>query len=463
MNATHMFRRGASVETTSRFITVKQPDYIEQRENLYLMIWRDSPHWMVADKDVLDVIQLSDGTRSLSDITRHLHGSSVQEVKALLKALTKAGLVDPKEVHQPVVVEPILENITINVTRSCNLRCTHCFVPNGTSIPSTLDIANIRKFIEEGSANISPNLNFAILGGEPLLEKEKTLDIAKFGFDLGAEVIVSTNGLLIDDVFAQKAKELKLAVQVSLEGSTPELNDPIRGNGCFNKAVRGIQTLVANGTYSLISMVVTKTNLSDMPAFYLLGRNMGVNEIRFIEMRRMGRALEGVIEPVSSATLVKAIHRLFSDYPEARKYVMRDHFSVMKYLCARSNKRAYCGAGLKTILIDANGEVYPCPNHAKPEFSCGNIAKQTFQEIWLESDRLNGLRSTYNIDQINDQCSKCAIKYWCLGGCRGETYENTGNLRAVGTGCESLREGIIEVFWLLASGEEVTATRPEYF
>jgi radical SAM protein with 4Fe4S-binding SPASM domain len=324
-------------------------------------------------------------------------------------------------------------------------------------------VASIKRFVEEGLDHISPNLNFAILGGEPLLEKEKTLEIASLGLEYNAEVVVSTNGLLIDSEFAKRAKELNLVVQVSLEGSTSELNDLIRGKGCYNRAIAGVETLVSEGVHSIISMVVTTKNLQDIPLFYLLGRRLGVTEIRFIEMRRMGRALTEGIEPVPSATLVKAIHKLLIEYPEARKYLIRDHFSVMKYLCARSNKRAYCGAGLKTILIDADSEVYPCPNHAKPEFSCGNIERQSFQEIWLESEKLNHLRSEYIVDQINDTCTQCPIKYWCLGGCRGETYENTGDLRAIGTGCESLREGIIETFWLLASGESVTTARSEFF
>ncbi|MDF1540061.1 MAG: radical SAM protein [Candidatus Thorarchaeota archaeon] len=450
------------------FPVVLQPDYVEKRENLYLMIWKDTPHWMVADREVLDTISLSDGTRSIQNIASAIQqsqskGPSSHEVKALLKSLAKSGLIYPGVNHQHPPTEPHLENVTVNVTRSCNLRCTHCFVPDSNTISSTLKIADLKRFLQDGSSNISSNLNFAVLGGEPLLEKDKTLEIALLGLELEAEVIVSTNGLLIDDAFAQKAKELKLAVQVSLEGSTSELNDPIRGNGCFDRALKGVRTLVANETYSLISMVVTKNNLHDIPAFYILGRDLKVNEIRFIEMRRMGRALKEGIEPVPSAVLVKSIHKLLTDYPEARKYVMRDHFSVMKYLCARSNKRAYCGAGLKTVLIDADGQVYPCPNHAKPEFSCGNIAKQSFKEIWLDSTTLNHLRSTYHVDQINDTCSQCPVKYWCLAGCRGETYENTGDLRAVGTGCESLREGIIEVFWLLAAGEEVSTTRAEYF
>ncbi|MFW9931053.1 MAG: radical SAM protein [Candidatus Thorarchaeota archaeon] len=448
---------------------VLQPDYIEQRADLYLMIWRDIPHWMVADADVLKTIKLADGTRRISDIVSVIQESgspspSYDEIGMLLVTLEKAELV-PQDgpTPQAAPIDPLLENVTVNVTRHCNLRCTHCFVPNSDSIRTTLDVNDLERFLEEGSQSISPNLNFAILGGEPLLEKEKTLDIARLGNKLGAEVIVSTNGLLIDDEFAQNAKDLGLAVQVSLEGSTSELNDTIRGEGSFERAMKGVKILVNNGTYSLISMVVTMNNLSDIPAFYHLGRILGVNEIRFIEMRRMGRALSEGIEPVPSAVLVESIHKLLTDHPEARKYVIRDHLSVMKYLCARSKKRAYCGAGLKTILIDADGEVYPCPNHAKPEFSCGNIRNHLFGEIWMESDTLKHLRSTYQIDQINEVCSQCAIKYWCLGGCRGETYENTTNLRAVGVGCESLRKGIIETFWLLATGEEATATKTEYF
>ncbi len=454
---------------TSEHPKVLQPNLIEQRGDHYLMIWRDTPHWMVADEDVLRTIKLADGMRSVSDIASALQRNepSVQyldEVTLLLRNLERNGLMLQASMSEPrAPLELLLENVTVNVTRHCNLKCIHCFVPDSDIVRSTINVEDLKRFLKEGSEYISPNLNFSILGGEPLLEKEKTLAIASLAQSLNAEAIVSTNGLLIEDTFAQKARDLGLAVQVSLEGSTAELNDHIRGKGSFERAIKGVRTLVDNGTYSMISMVVTKKNLHDIPSFYQLGHDLGVNEIRYIEMRRMGRALTEGIEPVPSTVLIESIHRLLTENPEARKYVMRDHLSVLKYLCARSKKRAYCGAGLKTILIDADGAVYPCPNHAKPEFSCGTIGDQSFQEIWLKSETLNNLRSTYQIDQINEVCSQCAIKYWCLGGCRGETYENTGNLRAIGTGCESLRRGIIDTFWLLAAGEDTPATRSEYF
>jgi radical SAM protein with 4Fe4S-binding SPASM domain len=135
----------------------------------------------------------------------------------------------------------------------------------------------------------------------------------------------------------------------------------------------------------------------------------------------------------------------------------------MKYICARSNKRPFCGTGLKTILIDSDGEVYPCPNHAKPEFSCGNISEMRFEEIMLDSPVIRKIRKLYHIDSINDECPECPVKYWCLGGCRGETYENTGILTAQGTGCEEMRKAIIETFWILADGESVEETKTEYF
>ena len=131
------------------------------------------------------------------------------EVNQLIDILNKAGLIilGDDEIT-PARVNPILENITINVTRRCNLRCLHCFVPEIDQIIESLSIQDVKRFIEEGGNFISPNLNFAVLGGEPLLAKERTLQVGQLGKTLNAEVVVSTNGLLIDTAFAEKAQEL---------------------------------------------------------------------------------------------------------------------------------------------------------------------------------------------------------------------------------------------------------------
>lgn len=143
----------------------------------------------------------------------------------------------------------------------------------------------------------------------------------------------------------------------------------------------------------------------------------------------------------------------------------RDYFTVLRSVCSLSNRRQYCGTGLKTILVDADGEVYPCPNHQFPEFRCGNISNSSFKEIWLGSPLLKRVRSTYDLERINDECAMCPFRHWCMGGCRGETYENTGDMTAVSIRCEDMRASIIEMMWVMGDEDRTVdpAVRTEYF
>ncbi len=447
---------------------VKQPQFIEQRDNQFLLIWGDIPNWMVVDGEALAIIKLSNGERTYQEIAESVvgdlrnHPTPLEDLHGFYEVLENARVMEnSRPLKSPL--NPIIENITINVTNRCNLRCTHCFIGESSNRPSQLDTSAIERFIQDGKEYIAELLTISILGGEPLLEKEKTLEIASIGKHIDVETVVSTNGLLIDNEFAKQARELNLVVQVSLEGSTPALNDMIRGKGSFERAVKGVRTLVENGAYSIICMVMRKDNLDDMESFCDLAIDLGVNELRFIEMREMGRVpIEG-IQKATSREIILATKRLLNKRPEVRKFLVRDHFSVMKYICSRANKRSYCGAAFKTVLIDSDAGVYPCPNHVKPEFLSGNIHTDSFEEIWLRSDRLKEIRSSYFVDTINPRCSECAIRYWCLGGCRGETYEQTGIMDAVGHGCADLKAGILETFWSLSEGEEIVDTRTEYF
>ncbi|MFX0115857.1 MAG: radical SAM protein [Candidatus Hodarchaeota archaeon] len=427
---------------------------------------------MVVDRETLEFIHLSDGTKSFRQIVKLLAREKdtsarllLRNTRLVLKELKKAHLVGQRQIVPSLaLVDPILENITLNATRKCNLKCIHCFLDDSISVPESLSISNLKRFLKEGQQYLSPNLNFVILGGEPLLNKAKTLEIAELGKNRRCEVIVSTNGILVDSAFARKASEMDLVVQVSMEGSIPELNDEIRGANSFSKAKKGVKLLVEHNVYTILCQVVQKANFHDIESFYNFAVALGVNEVRFIPLKLMGRARSLEFGPVAQKDLLHAIHRILMRYPEAKNYLKRDFLAIMRTICARSNKRAYCGTGLKTILIDADGEVYPCPNHAVQEFRCGNISETNFRDIWLKAPILRRIREAYHIDTINQECPICPVKYWCMGGCRGETYENTGTLNSKATNCEDIKRAIIEMFWILSTGEfRLLSERTEFF
>ncbi|MFW9824165.1 MAG: radical SAM protein [Candidatus Thorarchaeota archaeon] len=442
----------------SNYPSVIKPNYIAERNGFFLLIWDFLPHWMVIDKEANQLISLADGTRSLKQIVQKINmednnqKEQLIQAKTVLKSLKTLGLLKSKEEITPDTREgkDLLENITINITNVCNLRCKHCYIRN-IEKKDNFPLESFKNFVNEASneSQLSKELNLAILGGEPLLEKEKTLEIAKFGKMKGYDTIVSTNGLLIDSKFAKQAEKYQLTVQVSLEGSTRDVNDSIRGDGTFNKAKTGIGILVQNQVYTIISMVVQESNFHDIENLYHFGVNLGVNEVRYIPLKIMGAAKVN-LNPVKKIDILHSLYTLVKKYKNAKRYLKRDFYSIMKMTCAHSYITSHCGTGLKTVLIDANGDVYPCPNHRLPEFNCGNISNGSFKEIWLESPILLKLRKTYNIETINSECSNCVVRYWCLGGCRGETYENTNNLTSKAIDCKDMFESIIETFWILS-------------
>jgi radical SAM protein with 4Fe4S-binding SPASM domain len=328
-----------------------------------------------------------------------------------------------------------------------------------------MSVDDIERFLTDGKRYLAKNVNFSILGGEPLLDKNRTIGIAQLAQKWGGEAVVSTNGTLIDEQFAKDVRDNDLIVQVSLEGSTPDLNDKIRGKGSFNKAKKGIEILVDNDVYTILSMVVQELNFDDMERFYLFAKDIGSDEVRFIPLNIMGRARSSKLKPVTNLQLVRAIFDLLKKYPESKDRLRRDYFTILKTICAMSNKRTYCGTGLKTILIDADGQTYPCPNHQYHEFRCGNIRSKSFKEIWLKSPVLQKVRATYNIEENNENCPNCPVKHWCMGGCRGETYENIHQMKGKSVRCDTIKEAIIEMLWILGKEGEMVANsvRHEYF
>jgi molybdenum cofactor biosynthesis enzyme MoaA len=71
---------------------------------------------------------------------------------------------------------------------------------------------------------------------------------------------VLTNGTVLKPEWLERLKRAEqgsaysLEVRVSLDGPTPETNDPIRGDGVFERVMRGIEMLVEHGFLPILTM-----------------------------------------------------------------------------------------------------------------------------------------------------------------------------------------------------------------
>lgn len=139
----------------------------------------------------------------------------------------------------------------------CNLKCEHCFIscsPTNDYL-GRMTLAQIEPYLEQ-AAELGVR-EYYLTGGEPFIVKELEEIIARI-LEQGP-VSILTNGILITEERAQRLAEVRDAarysfeLRVSLDGCTAEENDPIRGRGTFERALRGIEHLVAAGFLPIIT------------------------------------------------------------------------------------------------------------------------------------------------------------------------------------------------------------------
>jgi len=432
------------------------PDLVEERDELVLLVWGDLPYWSVVDREFHALLCALDG-RGLDQVLSEQPAWRAQrrEIETQLEVLRKAGVFGTPEEKTPAppLYGTKIENIAINLTRRCNLRCKFCYnlpylTKDDTGEVSAEEIGGYLRILKPFQAK---HPTFTVLGGEPLLEADKLLAACEMAIRQGCTALVSTNGTQVTDDFARQAAKLGLQVQVSLDGHTAKLNDAVRGKGSFDGTVAGIRRLVAHKAYTIISQVCHRGNLPHLGAYYRFGQTLGVNEVRFIPLKCLGGATTGEFAAIPLDDLLQHAFTLFKSHPEFLPLTGRDAFSILATTCRFSSRRPSCGTGLQTVLLDADGTLYPCLNTNHPAFRIANIREPgfDFKRTWLESPVLTDLRRRTVLFNPSKHAG-CPVRYWCLGGCRGENHAVTGDAGKPSPDCTSLRRGILEMFWMLA-------------
>jgi molybdenum cofactor biosynthesis enzyme MoaA len=174
-------------------------------------------------------------------------------------------------VHLPITTEPArgpvlpfagLDVLWIQIAGTvCNIACTHCFISCGPKnerhrLMETVEVlALLERAAELGVKE------YYFTGGEPFLHPD-ILPISEATLRKGPLSIL-TNALLIDEAMARalghlsRASDYSFDLRVSLDGTSAEENDPIRGRGTFDRVVQAARWL----TFAGIDPVFTVTSV----------------------------------------------------------------------------------------------------------------------------------------------------------------------------------------------------------
>lgn len=167
-------------------------------------------------------------------------------------------LVTIAEQNAPRIDIPHLDHLWFQVTGTlCNLSCCHCFIgcsPKNDAF-GFLSLEEVeRRLVESVPLGVK---EYYFTGGEPFLHPQMPAILAltlRYG-----PVTVLTNGTVLKDEWlallreAEEASLYSLEFRVSIDGCSPEMNDPVRGEGTFARAMHGVQRLVAHGFLPIVT------------------------------------------------------------------------------------------------------------------------------------------------------------------------------------------------------------------
>lgn len=364
--------------------------------------------------------------------------------------------VEPSEVPRPVLAftETRRPVVFWNMTRKCNLSCTHCYIDAGpdaanTSPQGELSHEEAEAFIADCATIKIPLLMFT--GGEPLVRPD-FWELAEFAKTCGLTTAMSTNGTLITPKIAQKIRDSGIEyVGISLDGATKETHDMIRNQpGCFDKSVQALKHCRDAGIKTGIRITVTKDNIHEVGPLIDLAHNLKVPRFCVYWLVPSGRGggmyNKQITVDESSRIFTTLLRRADELKDEGIEFLTVDApqdgirlLGTLKESGSREFENALtllqctgdsCSAGDRVANVDPSGNIYPCQFMQRKEFLIGNVREQNFSRIW--SDASNPVLAAFRQKKslLTGKCGSCEYKDICGGGCRIRAYAHYGDLWA---------------------------------
>lgn len=243
------------------------------------------------------------------------------------------------------------------ITGRCNLRCSHCYL---TDYRQQADIERVKSIISylarKGVIHIS------YLGGEPL-SRSDMFEIAKHTVDNGVKCKIATNGTMVNEDVARSFSKLDgVSFQISLEGHSPELSDPVRGTGTFHQALEGLRHLKTWGHWSAISMTISALNFDKLPEIVQLVHEHGADSIKLAAFVPVGTGSQNarhlMLDDNALQTVRSTLPELQARYSHIffdSAFLPADHGNI-----SPSTKTFGCGAGTTSIVINNDLSVSAC-------------------------------------------------------------------------------------------------------
>ncbi len=326
----------------------------------------------------------------------------------------------------------------------CNARCGYCFYTDiaarraepdrGLMTEETADKI-IGAVLERAAPGDS--ITFAFQGGEPTLAGlaffagfvRKTEALKRRG--VRAFFTLQTNGLLLDGGWAGFLRKHNFLVGLSVDGEK-DIHDRYRrlpgGGSAYDRAVRGLRLLQSRGVMVNILTVVHRDNAARPAATLESLKALGCRYLQFIPCLDPGDGPRGAmpwsLTPQMYGDFLCEIFDLWYRGWEKGDYVSVRLFEDWVHLMTGSppSSCAVCGLCGGSLVIEADGSLYPCDFYTGDAWRLGGIGQASLADIY-KSEKMRSFLA--RAARRPAECAGCPYGRLCRGGCpRDRTGEN---------------------------------------
>ncbi|QSZ68368.1 SynChlorMet cassette radical SAM/SPASM protein ScmE [Methanofollis aquaemaris] len=323
--------------------------------------------------------------------------------------------------------------VDLAITHHCNLRCTYCsHFSSAGDAGRDLSTGEWLQFFEE--LNRCAVMDVTLQGGEPFCRADFFALVDGIVENRMRFSILSNGTLITDDLAASLAGTGRCnSIQVSIDGSTPEVHDTCRGRGSFARALEGISYLREHGIPVSVRVTLHRQNVDhlDEIAKFLL-EDLGLPSFSTNAASFFGLCREHTdavqLTPEDRTTAMATLLSLNQQYDgrisaTAGPLAEAKHWTMMEE--ARKEGRASlsggghltgCGCTMSSIAVRADGAIVPCILLSHLEL--GRINRDDLGEIWRTHPEMQRMRSRREIplDQFSF-CQGCPYIPYCTGNC----------------------------------------------
>jgi len=340
---------------------------------------------------------------------------------------------------------------------NCNMRCRYCFYHDiqenrdvfsfGFMSEETLELL-IKRAFEYAEGECS----FGFQGGEPTLSGlkffRKVVELQKKYNVKGIRVsnAIQTNGLLIDEEWADFLHENHFLVGLSLDGHK-DLHDQFRPDaarkGTYARVLKTAQLLTAKKVDFNILTVVTGYTASNINKIYNFFRRSGLLYQQYIPCLDPLGAERGKeqwsLTPEKYAKFLKTLFDLWYQDLQAGRFIYIRYFENLVGMLLGCPPES-CGLSGRCVIqnvVESDGSVYPCDFYALDEMRLGNIHEMSFAEMAQSEPAKRFLEAPFH---VSGECRGCRWYPICRGGCRRDREPVTDNIPALNYFCPAYKE-----------------------